>query len=105
MALAAPMAATFPPEAKAAVKHRNQLLYKGLPEAVRAGDKEKAVTIWKGAMATCYGCHQGAGEVPKLRKFTPIESIHDKHQRVVARLDGLDDCTACHAGPTEARGY
>jgi len=92
MSLAAPMMLRFPPEVKKIVKKRNRILYRDLPQAL--------------GMVTCYQCHQGLG-VERLRKFTPNPEIHSKHQRIARRF-GLvrnGDCTACHRGRTEIRGY
>ncbi|WP_461828821.1 cellulose biosynthesis cyclic di-GMP-binding regulatory protein BcsB [Aquifex sp.] len=102
MSLAAPMMAKFPPEVKKVVKKRNKIMYKELPLALKEGNKEKALKLWREAMVTCFQCHQGIG-IPKLRKFEPLADIHSKHQRIAKRY-GLD-CAACHYGITEYRGY
>ncbi len=110
MALAGPMVAQWSDDLKAVVRHRNNILYKELPKALEEKDKEKAVSLWKEAMLTCYQCHQGIG-VPQVRKFKPLESIHAKHQQIaesfgLVKVIGTEkSCIACHAGPTTIRGY
>ncbi len=108
MSLAAPMMAKFKPEVKKVVKRRNAIMYKELKEALKKGNKEKAVALWKEAMFACYRCHQGIG-IPKLRKFKPSELIHSKHQRIAASFGlvkkGGKDCSACHTGKTQHVGY
>lgn len=110
MALAGPMVAQWGDDLKAVVRNRNNILYNELPKALEAKDKEKAVSLWKQAMYTCYQCHQGI-EVPQVRKFKPVESIHEKHQQIaesfglVKVMGGQKSCVACHAGPTNIRGY
>ncbi|MFN3870250.1 MAG: cellulose biosynthesis cyclic di-GMP-binding regulatory protein BcsB [Aquificaceae bacterium] len=110
MALAGPMVAQWSDELKAVVKHRNNILYKELPKALEEKDKEKAVSLWKEAMYTCYQCHQGI-QVPQVRKFKPLESIHAKHQQIaesfgLVKVIGREkSCIACHAGATTVRGY
>ena len=110
MSLASPMMVKFPPEVKKVVKKRNRIMYVELLRAVREGNKEEAVRLWKSAMVTCYQCHQGLG-VPRLRKFIPNPDIHSKHQRIamefglIKRSDRGTSCTACHSGATEQRGY
>ncbi len=110
MSLAVPMMAKFPPEVKKVVKKRNRIMYVELLRAVREKDKERAISLWKSAMITCYQCHQGLG-IPRLRKFIPNPEIHSRHQRIamefglVKKLKGEMNCTACHSGPTEQRGY
>ena len=106
MSLAAPMMLKFPPEVKKIVKKRNRILYRELPQALRERNREKAIKLWKSAMVTCYRCHQGLG-VERIRKFIPNPDIHARHQRIAAGF-GLvrnGDCSACHSGPTEIRGY
>ncbi|MFN3976403.1 MAG: hypothetical protein ACK4LT_04990 [Aquificaceae bacterium] len=110
MALAGPMVAQWGDDLKAVVKHRNNILYKELPKALEERDKEKAVSLWKEAMYTCYQCHQGM-QIPQVRKFKPLESIHAKHQQIaesfgLVKVIGTErSCIACHAGPTTIRGY
>ena len=110
MALAGPMVAQWSDDLKAVVKHRNNILYNELPKALEEKNKEKAVSLWKEAMLTCYQCHQGIN-VPQVRKFKPLESIHAKHQRIaesfglVKVVGNQKSCIACHAGPTNTRGY
>ncbi len=110
MALAGPMVAQWGDDLKAVVRHRNNILYNELPKALEAKDKEKAVNLWKEAMLTCYQCHQGIN-VPQVRRFKPIESIHAKHQQIaesfgLVKVIGTEkSCIACHAGPTTIRGY
>jgi len=106
MSLAAPIMLRFPPEVKKVVKRRNRIMYQELPQALREGDRERAIRLWKSAMVTCYQCHQGLG-VERLRKFVPNPEIHSRHQRIAERF-GLvrnGDCSACHSGRTEVRGY
>ena len=110
MSLAAPMMAKFKPDIKKVVKKRNRIMYKELKEALIDGDKERAVKLWKEAMFTCYQCHQGIG-IPKVRKFKPLGLLHSKHQRIaegfglVRNLANGKDCSACHTGDTQYRGY
>ncbi len=110
MALAGPMVAQWGDDLKAVVRHRNNILYNELPKALEARDKEKAVSLWKEAMFTCYQCHQGIN-VPQVRKFKPVESIHAKHQQIaesfgLVKVVGTEkSCIACHSGPTNIRGY
>ncbi|MFN3599319.1 MAG: hypothetical protein ACK4VK_06260, partial [Aquificaceae bacterium] len=84
--------------------------YKELPKALEERDKERAVSLWKEAMQTCYQCHQGI-QVPQVRKFKPLESIHAKHQQIaegfgLVKVVGTEkSCIACHTGPTAIRGY
>jgi hypothetical protein len=87
------------------IGHRNALLYDALPAAVRGHDKERALTAWTEAMTTCYGCHQGVGQIPRLRKYRPQKSIHSKHHRIAQNFTSLEQCGACHTGTTEIRGY
>ncbi|MDW8434339.1 MAG: cellulose biosynthesis cyclic di-GMP-binding regulatory protein BcsB [Aquificaceae bacterium] len=110
MAIAGPMVAQWSDDLRAVVRHRNNVLYNELPKALEAKDKEKAVNLWKDAMLTCYQCHQGIN-VPQVRRFKPVESIHMKHQ-LIAESFGLvkvvgneKSCIACHAGQTTIRGY
>jgi hypothetical protein len=105
MAIAAKMIMKAPQKIKSHVAHRNQILYGRLPKAVKERDRDQAVGLWQEAMATCYGCHQGVGEIPRLRKFTPLESVHAKHQRVAERFEPLKGCDACHVKVTAIRGY
>lgn len=110
MALAGPMVAQWSDDLKNVVKNRNSILYKELPKALEAKDKERAIKLWKEAMYTCYQCHQGI-EVPQVRKFKPVESIHAKHQQIaesfgLVKVVGTEkSCIACHAGATNIRGY
>lgn len=105
MALATPAMTKAPEKIKRHVKSRNEILYRSLPKAVRQGKKVKAVNLWHEAMKTCYACHQGAGDIPQLRKFNPLESIHAKHQRIAARFELSDGCNTCHFQETRIRGY
>ncbi len=102
MSLAAPMMLRFPPDVKKIVKRRNRIMYTEIARALTAGNGEEAKRLWREAMKTCYRCHQGLG-IERLRKFVPNAEIHSRHQRI-ARSFGLD-CTACHRGVTEIRGY
>ncbi|SHK56734.1 cellulose biosynthesis cyclic di-GMP-binding regulatory protein BcsB [Thermocrinis minervae] len=110
MALAAPMVANWNDDIKAVVKKRNSILYSELPKAIESKDKNKAVELWKEAMFTCYQCHQGI-DIPQLRKFKPLESIHSKHQRIaesfglIVKAGNEVSCVACHSGKTSIRGY
>ncbi|RMH80984.1 MAG: hypothetical protein D6674_01730 [Acidobacteria bacterium] len=110
MALAGPMVAQWGEDLKAVVRRRNNILYNELPKAIEAGDKEKAISLFKDAMFTCYQCHQGIN-VPQVRKFKPLESVHAKHQLIaesfglVKVVGGQKSCIACHAGQTAQRGY
>ncbi|MFN7065392.1 MAG: cellulose biosynthesis cyclic di-GMP-binding regulatory protein BcsB [Aquificaceae bacterium] len=110
MALAGPMVAQWGDDLKAVVRHRNNILYNELPKALEAKDKERALNLWKEAMYTCYQCHQGI-QIPQVRKFKPLESIHAKHQQIaegfgLVKVVGTEkSCIACHAGPTSIRGY
>lgn len=81
----------------------NALLYREIVSDLEAGDAAHASADWQEAMTTCYACHQGREDFPLLRRFTPIEAIHSKHQRIAADLD--QGCTACHGGATVIRGY
>ena len=102
MSLAAPMVLRFPPDVKKVVRKRNRIMYVDIVRALKEGNGEEAKRLWREAMKTCYMCHQGLG-IERLRKFIPNPEIHSKHQRI-ARSFGLD-CTACHRGLTEIRGY
>jgi len=102
MSLAAPMMLRFPPEVKRIVKKRNSIMYTKLVEVLKEGKGEEAKRLWREAMKTCYMCHQGLG-IERLRRFIPNPEIHSRHQRI-ARSFGLN-CTACHRGATEIRGY
>ncbi|MDQ7038642.1 MAG: cellulose biosynthesis cyclic di-GMP-binding regulatory protein BcsB [Aquificota bacterium] len=102
MSLAAPMMLRFPQEVKKVVKKRNRIMYVKLVEVLKAGNGEEARRLWREAMKTCYMCHQGI-TIERLRKFVPNPEIHSRHQRI-ARDFGLN-CTACHRGVTEIRGY
>ena len=102
LSLMAPKVLKFPKEVKTVVKRRNRILYSQLASALREGDGERARSLWKKAMVTCYQCHQGLG-IQRLRKFVPAESIHSKHQRI-AQNWGMS-CTSCHQQITEIRGY
>jgi len=110
MSLAAPMMLKFPPEVKKVVKRRNRIMYVELVKALKAKDKTKAVKLWKEAMFTCYQCHQGIG-IKRLRKFVPNPEIHSRHQRIamgfglVKKTRKGFDCSACHSGRAEIRGY
>jgi hypothetical protein len=105
MALASPMMAGAPDKVRKHVKHRNRILYDLLPKAVREKDRDRASYLWRDAMKTCYGCHQGVGGIPRLRKFIPMEEVHAKHQRISARFQPTDSCKACHFSETRVRGY
>jgi hypothetical protein len=105
MAVAAEMIMKAPRKIKSHVAHRNQILYGRLPDAVKKGDRGEALGLWQEAMGTCYGCHQGRGEIPRLRKFKPLGSIHDRHQRVAQQFEALTSCDACHFEETAVRGY
>ena len=105
MALAAPRMAKAPDKVRAHIRHRNGLLYKEIPEAVSAGDKTLASERWRAAMIACYGCHQGMGEIPRSRKFTPVASIHAKHQRIAEGFGFEKGCETCHYGKTAQAGY
>ena len=110
MSIAAPMVVKFPPEVKKVVKRRNRILYSELVRALRNKDKDGAVRLWREAMFTCYQCHQGLG-IRRLRRFIPNPQIHSRHQRIamefglVKRTPKGFDCSACHTGRTEVRGY
>ena len=110
MSIAAPMMVKFSPDVKKVVKKRNRIMYVELVKALRDKDKERAVRLWKEAMFTCYQCHQGLG-IKRLRRFIPNPEIHSKHQRIamsfglVKRTERGFDCSACHTGRTEIRGY
>lgn len=110
MSLAAPAMLKFPPEVKKVVKKRNRIMYVELVQALRSKDKERARKLWKEAMFTCYQCHQGLG-IKRLRRFVPNPEIHARHQRIamsyglVKKVNGKFNCTACHSGRTEHRGY
>ncbi|WP_448587461.1 cellulose biosynthesis cyclic di-GMP-binding regulatory protein BcsB [Thermocrinis sp.] len=110
MALAGPMVAQWPEELRAVVRKRNAILYAELPKVLEERNKDKAVELWIEAMLTCYQCHQGIG-IPQVRKFKPVEEIHEKHQRIaeafglVKVVGGERSCVACHAGQTSIRGY
>ena len=105
MAISAPSMMKAPEKVRDHIAHRNDILYTQLPGAVRGEDRDKAANIWHEAMTTCYGCHQGLGNIPKLRKFKPLKSIHAKHQRIAARFSSLGGCEACHMEETRVRGY
>ncbi len=110
MSIAAPMMVKFPPEVKKVVKKRNRIMYVELVKALKQGNKERARKLWKEAMFTCYQCHQGLG-IKRLRKFIPNPEIHSKHQRIamsfglVKKTQKGFDCSACHSGRTQIRGY
>ncbi len=110
MSLAAHMMAKFPPEVKKIVKKRNKIMYVELVKALEEKNKERARKLWKEAMFTCYQCHQGIG-IKRIRKFVPNGEIHSKHQRIAMRYglvkitDKGFDCSACHTGRTQIRGY
>jgi hypothetical protein len=105
MAVAGPSLANAPQVIREHIRHRNALLYKELPKAVEEADREKARSAWTEAMTTCYGCHQGMGQIPRLRKYRPPEAVHSKHHRIAREFPSLSRCSACHEGPTEIRGY
>ena len=105
MALASPVMAGAPDKVRKHVKHRNRILYDLLPRAVREKDGDRASHLWRDAMKTCYGCHQGAGGIPRLRTFIPMEAVHAKHQRIAERFEPTDGCKACHVSETRVRGY
>ncbi|NPB06628.1 MAG: cellulose biosynthesis cyclic di-GMP-binding regulatory protein BcsB [Aquificae bacterium] len=102
MSLAAPMIAKFPPEVKKVLKRRNAIMYKLLPQAVKEKDRPGAIELWYEATKTCFACHHGKG-IPQVRKFTPLSTIHSRHQRIAASF-GLK-CADCHKGETAYRGY
>ena len=110
MSLAKPMMLKFPKEVKKVVKKRNRIMYVDLVKALREGDKDRAVKLWKSAMFTCYQCHQGIG-IKRLRKFVPNEEIHSYHQYIAGKFGlignskGEKSCSACHTGRTEIRDY
>lgn len=110
MALAGPMVEKWGEDLKAVVRYRNSILYNELPKALEAKDKEKATSLWKEAMFTCYQCHQGIG-VPQVRKFKPLENIHARHQQIaesfglVKVMGSEKSCIACHVGNTKIVGY
>lgn len=110
MSLAKPMMLKFPKDVKKVVKKRNRIMYVDLVKALREGDKERAVKLWKSAMFTCYQCHQGIG-IKRLRKFVPNEEVHSYHQYIadrfglISNVNGEKSCSACHTGRTEIRGY
>jgi hypothetical protein len=105
MALASPMMSGAPEKVKTHVKHRNRILYGLLPKAVMEKKGDRATQLWRDAMKKCYGCHQGQGGIPRLRRFVPMKTIHAKHQRISGRFPSTDSCTACHSGETRVRGY
>ncbi len=75
MALASSMMSGAPDKVKNHVKHRNRILYSLLPKAVREKKRNRASQLWHDAMKTCYGCHQGQGGIPRLRKFVPSTCV------------------------------
>ncbi|MFO7984865.1 MAG: hypothetical protein R6U38_03310 [Desulfatiglandaceae bacterium] len=104
MTLAAPAMGEAPEKIRKHIQYRNTLLYEQLPEAVKGSDKVKALQVWQAAMKTCYACHQGTNQIPQLRKFKPLASIHAKHQRIAAEF-GFKECTTCHFDETRVKGY
>jgi hypothetical protein len=74
-------------------------------KALREEGKAVAANLWHKAMKTCYACHQGAGSIPRLRKFNPLESIHSKHQRVAEKLGFGKGCGNSHLEETRIREY
>jgi hypothetical protein len=105
MALASPMIAEAPDAIRKHVKHRNRILYNLLPQTVKEKDSAKASQLWHEAMKTCYGCHQGVGGIPRLRKFIPLEDVHAKHQRLSERFRSINSCKTCHYNETHVKGY
>jgi len=105
MALASPMMAKAPDAIRKHVKHRNHILYHLLPQAVEEKNSAKASQLWHEAMKTCYGCHQGVGGIPRLRKFIPLEDVHAKHQRLLERFKFINSCKTCHYNETHVKGY
>jgi hypothetical protein len=105
MALAAESISKAPDKVKRHVQHRNALLYKKLPAALEKEERATAIQLWHKAMKTCYACHQGRTDFPRLRKFKPIELIHSKHQRIAERAEFGNACGACHMEETQIRGY
>ncbi|MFP4087096.1 MAG: hypothetical protein ACLFUL_09925 [Desulfobacteraceae bacterium] len=104
MTLAAPAMRQAPEKVRKHIQYRNSLLYEQLPEAVKGSDKATALQLWQEAMKTCYACHQGSEQIPQLRKFKPLASIHAKHQRIAAEF-GFKECTTCHFNQTRVSGY
>ena len=104
MTLAAPAMEQAPEKIRKHIQYRNTLLYEKLPEAVKASENPRSLRIWQEAMKTCYACHQGTKEIPQLRKFQPLASIHVKHQRIAAEF-GFKECTTCHFNQTRVSGY
>ena len=105
MALASVRIKSAPERIKTHIRHRNGLLYEDIPEALKAGDAALAKKRWHEAMVTCYGCHQGMGEIPQMRKFVPLESIHSKHQRIAEGFGFEKGCGTCHYGKSRQSGY
>jgi hypothetical protein len=105
MALASPMMARATDKIRKHVKHRNRILYNLLPKAVREKDSANASQLWREAMKTCYGCHQGKGGIPQLRNFIPLEDVHAKHQRLWGRFQSMGSCKTCHYNETHVKGY
>ena len=105
MALAASAMTKAPQRVKRHVKYRNEILYRRLPKAVKEENKTVAANLWHEAMKTCYACHQSAGDIPRLRKFNPPESIHSKHHRVAAKFEFGNGCDTCHFEETRITGY
>ena len=102
MSLAAPMMEKFSPQIKEIVQKRNRIMYVELPKALREKDKKRASALWMSAMFTCCQCHQGIG-IERLRKFIPNPDIHSKHSQIAMSF-GLE-CSDCHSGQTENKGY
>jgi hypothetical protein len=105
MALAASAMTKVPDKVKVHVKYRNEILYKRPPEALKEEYKAMAVNLWHEAMKTCYACHQGAEDIPQLRKFKPLESIHSKHRIIEDKFEFDNGCDACHFEETRVREY
>lgn len=103
MVLAAHRVQSAPDKVKGLVQRRNALLYREIVSDLEAQDAARASADWQEAMTTCYACHQGREAFPVLRRFTPIEAIHSKHQRIAADLE--QGCADCHRGTTAMRGY
>ncbi|HHD64345.1 MAG TPA: hypothetical protein ENK96_08315 [Desulfobulbaceae bacterium] len=101
--LAMGMGSSVPVEMLAVAKKRNRIVFKDLRSALKSGDKELALTTWKGAMETCYACHQGTADVKKYRKFVPLGEEHGYHQHIAEQF-GLE-CSQCHSGTRSIVGY
>ncbi len=93
----------IPKEMLVFAKKRNRIVFKDLKSALKSGHKELALNCWKGAMETCYACHQGTNGVKRYRKFTPLSEEHGYHQQIAEQL-GLE-CGQCHSGTRSVIGY